>query len=132
MCYFRPDNLSICRTEKHLCVSVRTPLRFKQNASVFQVKHFGVSSKTLRCLLSNAKAFHPKRLGVLRTSGTTFPRNGSKPFFERRSVCDRTPKPLEAHAETFFPTLRVSSNPFCPKLLLTNRISIISKNSYDF
>lgn len=81
----------------------KTPLRFSQDTFTFQAKHFGVSSKTLRCLQSNAKAFHPKRLGVLRTSGTTFPRNGSKLFFERRSVCDRTPKSLEAHAETFFP-----------------------------
>ena len=72
----------------------KTPLRFSQDTFTFQSKHFGVSSKTLRCLLSNAKTFHPKRLGVLRTSGTTFPRNGSKPFF-----C--TPKRAQPHTEAF-------------------------------
>lgn len=79
MCYFRPDNLSICRTEKHLCVSVRTPLRFNQNTSVFAVKCKDVSSQTPRRSENIRNYISPERF---------------KAFF-----C--TPKRVRPHAEAF-------------------------------
>ena len=57
-----------------------TPLRFSQDTFTFQAKHFDVSGKTLRCLQSNAKAFHPKRLGVFRGIRNVFPER-FKAFF---------------------------------------------------
>lgn len=43
--------------EKRKYVSTKTPLRFNQNASAFQVKRKYVCIKTQRRLLPNAKAF---------------------------------------------------------------------------
>lgn len=44
-------------SEKRKYVSTKTPLRFNQNASAFQVKRKYVCIKTQRRLLPNAKAF---------------------------------------------------------------------------
>ena len=84
----------------------KTSLRFGQDTFTFQAKHFGVSGKTLRCLLSNAKAFHPKRLGIPGTSGTTFPGTVQSLFLNaeacataRRSLWRRMPKHFSRHSE---------------------------------
>lgn len=102
----RPDVLflsgkfvSICRTAKRFGVFVKSPLRLKQNVFTFQIKHFSVSSKTLRRLRSNVKAFYPKRLGVQRTSGTFPPERFKASFLNveayapaHRSLWRRMPK----------------------------------------